>query len=469
MYPDGVKTLHKARPMTPHPDLSNSNLIALPLSNCIARIGMVLDQPFPPDARVEREAMALIEAGFEVHILCVLRPEDDVREFVHKGIHVHRVIPEAVDFLFPFTRIGTRLPYKGLIKNVFRHYWNIDTVWHTLIRRFAVRFNLDALHVHDLRLLSTALSVGKKHDIRVISDLHENYPALMEMMKGRTNPDRGEKQRLKWDEIQARDTQLAEAVITVSNEMKDILQKQGLPAEKVTVLPNTVDIEKFLAYDVDHSLVKRFHSRFLLTYIGHVNNHHRGIHTVIEALSILKDEIPDIFFVAAGAYRDHYMEELAAQIDALGVTGHVHFTGWLDESQFRTYIEASDICLCPHIANDQTNTGIPNKVYLYHLFNRPIIASDFTPMKRYIEDTQGGLLYHSGDALELADAIRQLYHDAPRRKVMAERGELAVKERYNWQVTRQSLIGLYQRLFESPFTIEKTKETKTPALAKSST
>jgi hypothetical protein len=28
------------------------------------RIGMVLDQPFPPDARVEREAMALAEAGY---------------------------------------------------------------------------------------------------------------------------------------------------------------------------------------------------------------------------------------------------------------------------------------------------------------------------------------------------------------------------------------------------------------------
>ena len=34
------------------------------------KILMLLDSEFPPDIRVENEAVSLIEAGFEVHVLC---------------------------------------------------------------------------------------------------------------------------------------------------------------------------------------------------------------------------------------------------------------------------------------------------------------------------------------------------------------------------------------------------------------
>lgn len=412
------------------------------------RVGMVLDQPFPPDARVEREAIALTEAGYEVHLLCVVHAEKPEqrkeREFIHKGIHVHRIVPEEINFFVPFLGTTTRLPYRGLIKNINRNLWNIDTVWHTIIRRFVHRFQIDMLHVHDLRLVSTGLAVAKLYDIPVVSDLHENYPALMQLFKGRNNPKRGEKQRIKWDAIQKDCTTRARGVITVSQEMKDILMGQGIPAEKVTVVPNTVDITKFESFPTDPEVLERYRGKFLLTYVGHINDTHRGVHTLLEAMGQVKDEMPDLFFVGAGGYRDHYMAQLQEIIDRHQLADRVEFTGWLDESQFVSYIAASTICVCPHIANDQTNTGIPNKVYLYHLWGKAIVASDFIPMKRYIDATGGGLCFESGNAKDLADKLRQVYGDEALRNGLGEKGKEAVLSTYNWNASAKALVELYQ-------------------------
>lgn len=418
-----------------------------PIRNKTAiRVGMILDQRFPPDARVEREAIALVEAGFEVHLLCVLEPDQSEREFVHHGIHVHRVIPEKVDFLLPFTHFTTRLPYRGLFKSMCHNVWNIDTVWHTLIRRFVRRFEIQVLHAHDLRLVSTVQAVAKHYNIPVVADLHENYPALMEMFKGRENPARGERQRRKWESIQQECCTRARAVITVSDEMKDILMSQGIAPEKITVLPNTVDIEKFNGFTSDPAIIKRFKSSFLLTYVGHINGEHRGIHTVLEAMALLKDEIPEIRFIGAGGFRDHYMADLQAIIRKHNLEQFVEFTGWLDESEFCSYIEASDVCLTPHVANDQTNTGIPNKVYLYHLAGKPILASNFVPMKRYIESTQGGLWFESGNPEDMADKVRILYHELSLRKQLGDQGKQAVMNHYNWGKTSLQLVRLYQQI-----------------------
>lgn len=412
------------------------------------RVGMVLDQPFPPDARVEREAMALTEAGFEVHLLCAARPEDTMMDEAYQGFYIHRVNPDEVTIEIPLLHKQSRFLYKGALKNYFHHFKNIDTVWHTLIHRFAKNYDIQILHIHDLRLVDTGLNIAFRYGIPLVADLHENYPALMQMMKGRNNPKKGIEQRERWEKIELDSVHRATRVITVAQEAKERLLEKGLPEEKVLVLENTVDMEKFLAAPVDQELVRAFRPLFVLTYVGHLNDTHRGIQTVIEAMALLKYEIPELHFIGAGSLREPYHDLLTGMIEQAGLQERVHFTGWLDESQFVTYIEASDICLCPHIANDHTNATFPNKVYLYHLFKKPVVTSNAIPLQRYIENTAGGLVFQSGDAKMLAELIRLLYNRPDVRKEMALRGYQAVIERYNWQQTSRSLIEMYHGLVE---------------------
>lgn len=411
------------------------------------RVGMVLDQPFPPDARVEREATALIAAGYEVHLLCAVRPDaDEMRDEAYRGIYLHRVDPDAVTTELPVLNVSTRLPYKGLIKNYNHHFKNIDTAWQTLIDRFVTGYGIDILHIHDLRLVSTGLNVAKRHKLPVVADLHENYPALMQMMKGRSNPQRGEAQRKRWEAIEETCVEQASRVIVVTEEAKERLMLKGVPANKILTLENTVDIEKFQAAPVDPEIVRRFKPAFLLCYVGHLNDTHRGIQTVIEAMAILRKEIPELEFVGAGPVREHYKHLLEPIILGADLTHRVHFTGWMDETEFVSYIEASDVCLCPHLVNDHTNATFPNKVYLYHLFRRPIIASNAVPLQRYIDATEGGSIFESGNAQMLANRIRELYYQPDLRRKMAQNGYNAVMEKYNWPETAKGLVKMYNAL-----------------------
>lgn len=416
------------------------------------KIGMVLDQPFPPDARVEREAMALVAAGYEVHLLCAQSPDtgqNEPREEFYQGIYVHRVQPDKVHFRVPFIGLQTRLPYTGAIKSLCHSIWNRDNAWFSLIDRFVQYYGIQILHIHDLRLLDTGLMVARWHQLPVVADLHENYPALMEMLKGKQDAARGNRQRRKWEQIEMRGTLAADRVITVIEEARERLLRKGVPPEKVALLPNTVDIEKFTRVVSPPALLRHYKPYFVLTYVGHINSHHRGIHTVIKAMGLLKDEMPELIFVGAGAVRDSYFQELQLLIEQYGVADRVQFTGWLDEQDFVPYIEASDICLCPHEVTDHTQTTFPNKVYLYHLFRRAVIVSNCAPLERYIGETQGGLSFESGNAEDLAGQIRRLYHDKSLRRRLAENGQQAVCSHFNWAQTAPVLVNLYGELSQA--------------------
>jgi len=410
------------------------------------RIGMVLDQPFPPDARVEREAVALVEAGFEVHLLCMARETDHFREEVYRGIVLHRVLPEETFYPVPMTGLKTRLPYLGVFRNISRFLWNIDLEWQALMDQFIREQKIEALHIHDLRLVNTGLSLAERYNIPLVADLHENYPALMEMMKGKTDPERGARQRERWEQIERDGVHDADRVLVVIEEAKDRLVAKGIVPEKITVVPNTVDADKFEQAPIDAEVIRQYKNAFLLTYVGHINSPHRGIHTVLEAMGALKGEIPELRFVAAGPVRDAYGETLKAIIDRYGLADRVDFTGWLDETQFVSYIEAADVCLCPHLVTDHTESTFPNKVYLYNLLKKPVIASSCKPLERYIADSGGGITFESGNAADLADKIRILYNNATLRKTLGDNGRRAVLDRYHWRHSAGRVVDVYRSL-----------------------
>jgi glycosyltransferase involved in cell wall biosynthesis len=411
-------------------------------------VGMILEGAFPPDARVEREAVTLIEAGYQVHLLCTQptnRPPLTEHE-AYRGIYIDRIDPDAGSWKIPFLNLKAKMPFQGLFKNVNKAVWNIDTTWHTLIDDFVARYGVHILHVHDLRLMTTALVVAEKYSIPVISDLHENFPALMHQMKGRHNPGRGDKAFQRWDAIETQCAEEATHVITVVEQAKQRLVAKGIPSDKISVVYNTVDTDKFDHAPLNKDIIRQFKSKFLLTYVGHINDTHRGIHTVLEALAILRKEIHDVHIVLAGPVRETYGRELKKIIDKHDLMDAITFTGWLDETEFGSYIDACDICLCPHLQTPQTNATFPNKVYLYHYYGKAVVAGNCDPIAEYLRETGGGITYPASDPVALANAIKTLYKDPKTRREMGQRGQRAVEKRYNWQTTSKTLLGVYNRV-----------------------
>ena len=63
------------------------------------KILMVLENQFPDDERVEKEALSLIKAGHEVHLLCATLKKERVGDENYKGIRLHRALSNCLSAL----------------------------------------------------------------------------------------------------------------------------------------------------------------------------------------------------------------------------------------------------------------------------------------------------------------------------------------------------------------------------------
>ena len=125
------------------------------------RIGMVLGKPFPPDIRLEKEIRALAAAGHRLFVLAE-NPGDEPAREIAAGAIVCRCLPPAA-----FQRRLDWLRFQATFRSGY---------WHNRIARFVQQNRLEALHVHDLPLVGTALEIAASRGMPLVADLHENYP-----------------------------------------------------------------------------------------------------------------------------------------------------------------------------------------------------------------------------------------------------------------------------------------------------
>ena len=150
---------------------------------------MVLDHAFPPDLRVENEARTLVKAGFEVAIYAIGeddRPTVEDRE----GIRIFRFRLDD--------RIRNKL--RGLAGTIPMIEWVLGRG----IRRIHSIWPFDVLHAHDLYLFGTCLRAGRRLQVRVVGDMHENWVHALSVYHWSTHfPGKAFIDLAKWDRLES--------------------------------------------------------------------------------------------------------------------------------------------------------------------------------------------------------------------------------------------------------------------------
>lgn len=115
------------------------------------RVVMLLDNSFKADARVEKEAIALISEGYNVEVLCI-EDEDLQTEENRNGISILRCLKEG---------------YNAPLRKGYRDYLQEMAL-------IVIEKAPDILHCHDFYMLSIGTVVkAKKPSIHLIYDAHE--------------------------------------------------------------------------------------------------------------------------------------------------------------------------------------------------------------------------------------------------------------------------------------------------------
>jgi glycosyltransferase involved in cell wall biosynthesis len=387
------------------------------------KILMVLESEFPPDVRVENEILALTEAGFQVHIACSTRKNKSEYELFGNSI-IHR---KAMSGFIHKSSVGClKFPF----------YFNF---WRRFILGLCQEERFDVIHIHDLALSRIGVEVKRKFKVRLVIDLHENWPALLKTAAHiQTIPGRLLSSNEQWVRYERKMLPEADKVITIIEEARDRVEGLGIDRNKICMVSNTINFEN-LSVKTD-----RKDSNTLTLFYGGAINRHRGLQIVLKAIKmcIPKNLNIRLWIVGNGSYR----KELEKMTGLLGINSNVKFWGQKPFNEMIELLAESDAALIPHLRTDNNDASSPNKLYQYMYLNKPIISSDCTSLKRIINETNTGFIYKNDSPEELFLLLDKLYND---RKILEEtngKGRKAVMEKYNWNFDKKRLIEAYREL-----------------------
>ncbi len=401
-------------------------------------IGMLINAPYPSDVRIKKEADTLLRAGHAVHLLC-LRKKDQPYEEQYEGINIKRIDAGKNDVALAFWDI--------IMSATFVH-----PLFRKAVEPWIQKNGIEALHVHDLPLVGTALSVKRKTSIPVVADFHENYPdALKVWFEWKKNPLARLKNRLflnpkHWTKHEQTAVEKSTKVIVVVDEMKErIIQQYRAARSKLVLVSNTED-DSFLHQPLDVSVYDaRFRDKFIVTYTGNIGPH-RGVDTVIEAMKYLRD-YKDIVFAVIGSGSAAVMSNLAKLIEVHTLSDQVFLLGRQPFSKFYSYMHFASANVIPHKSNSHTDNTIPHKLFQGMMAGKPMLVSSSAPLKRIVEKANSGLVFDAGNSVDLSEKIKFLYQHKELCSQFGKNGLAATTEGdMNWRVDGQALIDLYNSL-----------------------
>ncbi|MBV9451224.1 MAG: glycosyltransferase family 4 protein [Streptosporangiaceae bacterium] len=367
---------------------------------------------------VQREAEALVSAGFDVEVMC-MRDRGRPRRLVVNGV--------TVTSLPVSQRKGSKARYAFTYGCFFALAAGTLTIRH-LRRPYAA---VQANSMPDF--LVFAALVPKLLGGRVIAYMHEPTPELAETIFGPGVLTRILAGLEQWS------LRFADHAITVTDQLKQRYVERGAKADRITVVLNCVDPAAMRADWAPAAVPAR--DGFVVVCHGSVEDRY-GQDTLIEAAALLRDELPDLRVVLTG--RGSRIPELVAAIAAKGLQDVVRFEGWVSTSRLNDILHAADVGIVAQKASPYSHLVQTNKMVDYWIFGLPVIASRLRAVSELYHDDVLEY-FEPGDAVALAAAIRRLHDDPGRRATLAENGKLA-QLRNGWSTQRTVYLEVFRSL-----------------------
>ena len=237
-------------------------------------------------------------------------------------------------------------------------------------------------------------------------------------------------------------------VFTITNALKQILVENGIEENKISVLPNAVDPERFDVIERDKELEEQlgFENKIVIGYIGSFVEY-EGIDLLLEATSQLKRELGDVFRVLlVGDGSMH--EKLWRMSRFLAVDDIVTFTGRVAYEEVDRYYSLIDIVPLPRLGLRVCELVSPLKPFEAMATGKVLITSDVEALSEIIDDGVTGLLHRKDDSSHLADKLKEAITDSELRENLGKQAREWVSETHSWDVISTRLTEIYDKLLE---------------------
>lgn len=249
--------------------------------------------------------------------------------------------------------------------------------------------------------------------------------------------------------LETRALRQVDAVTCICEGIRGDIVERGIPTEKVTLIPNAVDVDRFLpipARDADLAAKLGIAEKPVIGFIGSFYAY-EGLDLLLDATPELMKDLADIQVVLVGGGP---MEgALREQARKLGIAERVHFTGRVPHDEVSRYYSLVDIQVYPRHSMRITELVTPLKPLEAMAQQCIFIASDVGGHRELIRDGETGVLFRKDDVADLTSKLVGMFANRGDWSALRTAGRRFVEQERTWEASVANYKPVYERLIAS--------------------
>jgi glycosyltransferase involved in cell wall biosynthesis len=376
----------------------------------------------PHDVRVWSEAQAARKWGYRVSVICPKGMEYKKTYENLRGVHVYR---------------HPRCTAKK--KNDYFLEYTMAMIWEALFTFYVfLKHPFQVLHgANPPDHLFAIAMMYKIFGVKYIFDHHdlapESYRAKF-MKKGILF-----KILLAMEKLSFK---LSDAVVSTNESYKSVaIERGGKGGDKVSVIRNGPDLSEIYYPEANGGWKKGFD--YLVAYIGVI-----GVQDQLEVLLRIIDHIVNemnekrIKFIIIGTGSN--FDNIVKMAGEMKLNSYIEFTGFIPYADVYEIFSTADACVNPELKNEFTDKSTMIKVMEYMSFGKPIVQFDTVEGRVTAQDA--AVHIEENDELKFARELVALVKDTEKKRKLGEIGRRRVQEFLQWDIQKQELKKVYERL-----------------------
>jgi PEP-CTERM/exosortase A-associated glycosyltransferase len=336
------------------------------------------------------------------------------------------------------------VPPEGIFANLpVLNQWAIVQSLEQRLEEIIPEIKPDVLHAHSPALNGlAALNVSKKYNIPLVYECRAFWEDAA-VDHGTTKEG-----SLRYRLTKMLETYVfknANAVTTICEGLRKDIISRGVSADKITVIPNAVDIEKFTyGEQPDPELLQKLNlvDKTVLGFIGSFYAY-EGLLLLLDALPEIIQHNPNVRLLLVGGGPQY--KQIKSKVAAMGLQDSVVLTGRVPHDQVQRYYNLVDVFVYPRLSMRLTDLVTPLKPLEAMAQGRVLIASDVGGHHELIQDKVTGYLFKAGDRTSLANTVAYAIKDQPNWEKLRLAGRQYVEGERNWSASVNRYKAVYEK------------------------
>jgi glycogen synthase len=200
----------------------------------------------------------------------------------------------------------------------------------------------------------------------------------------------------------------------------------SVPESRVTVVPNGIDLDVWQTTPEAKSWARQKYAPDtpLLVFCGRLE-WEKGLHTVLDAMPALRDQVTDIRLVIAG--RGSKEDAMHRKVADLGLGDCVRFTGWLPEDELHALVATADVAVVPSLYEPFGLVALEAAA-----LGTPVVVSRSGGLAEFAADGQVAATFPPGDPAGLSEAVVSVLQHPGLAERRAEIARRLLEDAYTW-------------------------------------